>query len=198
MPDTHEDALPRARRRPQDAPQEDQPGAAGRPQGSHGVWAFESLQYFRAHREVSASARPREPQRNAAKVGRNAPCPCGSGRKYKKCCGGATVNQLSRPAMGGRPRGNKVLQRCPRAAKVLPASGGIPGVAFCQGNSLVRSLANFDWLRLELSGHSLVTRVRLECEEHQDCAKARPTDLESTVVWASARCGSKCKVLRAA
>jgi len=23
----------------------------------------------------------------AAKVGRNDPCPCGSGRKYKKCCG---------------------------------------------------------------------------------------------------------------
>lgn len=22
------------------------------------------------------------------KVGRNEPCPCGSGRKYKKCCGG--------------------------------------------------------------------------------------------------------------
>jgi preprotein translocase subunit SecA len=21
------------------------------------------------------------------KVGRNDPCPCGSGRKYKKCCG---------------------------------------------------------------------------------------------------------------
>jgi SEC-C motif domain protein len=25
--------------------------------------------------------------REAAKVGRNDPCPCGSGRKYKKCCG---------------------------------------------------------------------------------------------------------------
>jgi hypothetical protein len=24
---------------------------------------------------------------NLQKVGRNAPCPCGSGRKYKKCCG---------------------------------------------------------------------------------------------------------------
>ncbi|HIC86576.1 MAG TPA: hypothetical protein EYP06_09830, partial [Desulfobacterales bacterium] len=24
------------------------------------------------------------------KVGRNAPCPCGSGKKYKKCCGAAT------------------------------------------------------------------------------------------------------------
>jgi len=25
----------------------------------------------------------------ARKVGRNDPCPCGSGRKYKKCCGSA-------------------------------------------------------------------------------------------------------------
>jgi hypothetical protein len=25
--------------------------------------------------------------RNSAKIGRNDPCPCGSGRKYKKCCG---------------------------------------------------------------------------------------------------------------
>lgn len=27
--------------------------------------------------------------RSAAKIGRNDPCPCGSGRKYKKCCGAA-------------------------------------------------------------------------------------------------------------
>ena len=26
-------------------------------------------------------------QVRAAKVGRNAPCPCGSGKKFKKCCG---------------------------------------------------------------------------------------------------------------
>lgn len=25
--------------------------------------------------------------REASKVGRNDPCPCGSGKKYKKCCG---------------------------------------------------------------------------------------------------------------
>ena len=25
--------------------------------------------------------------RGSAKVGRNDPCPCGSGKKYKKCCG---------------------------------------------------------------------------------------------------------------
>jgi len=27
------------------------------------------------------------PQRQAAPVGRNDPCPCGSGKKWKKCCG---------------------------------------------------------------------------------------------------------------
>lgn len=27
------------------------------------------------------------PPVTAAKVGRNAPCPCGSGKKFKKCCG---------------------------------------------------------------------------------------------------------------
>jgi uncharacterized protein YecA (UPF0149 family) len=25
--------------------------------------------------------------RTSAKIGRNDPCPCGSGKKYKKCCG---------------------------------------------------------------------------------------------------------------
>jgi SEC-C motif-containing protein len=28
-------------------------------------------------------------RREAPKVGRNEPCPCGSGKKYKKCCGAA-------------------------------------------------------------------------------------------------------------
>ena len=36
-----------------------------------------------AIREVQATP----VQRAGAKVGRNDPCPCGSGRKYKKCCG---------------------------------------------------------------------------------------------------------------
>ena len=30
-------------------------------------------------------------QRNAPKVGRNDPCPCGSGKKYKKCHGAAAA-----------------------------------------------------------------------------------------------------------
>jgi SEC-C motif-containing protein len=31
--------------------------------------------------------RPKPVVRDAPKVGRNDPCPCGSGKKYKKCCG---------------------------------------------------------------------------------------------------------------
>jgi len=36
---------------------------------------------------VSGKVPAREPYVREAKVGRNEPCPCGSGKKYKKCCG---------------------------------------------------------------------------------------------------------------
>lgn len=29
----------------------------------------------------------KQPRRVGKKVGRNDPCPCGSGKKYKQCCG---------------------------------------------------------------------------------------------------------------
>ena len=36
----------------------------------------------------TACCAPQFPVKRAApKVGRNDPCPCGNGRKYKKCCG---------------------------------------------------------------------------------------------------------------
>ncbi len=31
-------------------------------------------------------------QRESPRVGRNAPCPCGSGKKYKRCCGKPGAN----------------------------------------------------------------------------------------------------------
>ncbi|MES2118434.1 MAG: UPF0149 family protein [Pseudomonadota bacterium] len=36
---------------------------------------------------TSGTGAARPVQRATPKVGRNAPCPCGSGKKYKKCCG---------------------------------------------------------------------------------------------------------------
>lgn len=53
-----------------------------------------------AHHEVSRFRRGEDGEwlfvegsagnsREAPKIGRNDPCPCGSGKKYKKCCGAA-------------------------------------------------------------------------------------------------------------
>jgi SWIM/SEC-C metal-binding protein len=37
--------------------------------------------------DVERLLHPPEPVKATAAPGRNDPCPCGSGRKYKKCCG---------------------------------------------------------------------------------------------------------------
>jgi uncharacterized protein len=52
-----------------------------------------AYRYFRKHREAfSGTTLIPETRHNAPKVGRSELCPCGSGKKYKKCCGGARVN----------------------------------------------------------------------------------------------------------
>lgn len=55
-----------------------------------GAGVGRAYRHFKAQRRPPAPGvrRSREPVRRAApKVGRNDPCPCGSGRKYKQCCG---------------------------------------------------------------------------------------------------------------
>lgn len=47
-------------------------------------------EYFRPWREAGttpAAMRVETVRRTEPKIGRNEPCPCGSGRKYKNCCG---------------------------------------------------------------------------------------------------------------
>ncbi len=46
----------------------------------------------RKHTAAHAPGPGRTVKRSTAKVGRNDPCPCGSGKKYKKCCGAQTVH----------------------------------------------------------------------------------------------------------
>ena len=43
--------------------------------------------YRQGRSAAGVSAQPF--RRQTVKVGRNDPCPCGSGKKYKKCCGAA-------------------------------------------------------------------------------------------------------------
>lgn len=53
------------------------------------AWIYRFWQPYRravAERTIATSY-----QREYPKVGRNDPCPCGSGKKFKKCCGSATV-----------------------------------------------------------------------------------------------------------
>ncbi len=49
-----------------------------------------SPEYDRSLLALNGYALPprcRAPIRRAVHVGRNEPCPCGSGRKFKRCCG---------------------------------------------------------------------------------------------------------------
>lgn len=50
--------------------------------------------YYLARRQTPMPRRPssQPTRREAAKVGRNDPCPCGSGRKYKHCHGGGNMH----------------------------------------------------------------------------------------------------------
>ena len=46
----------------------------------------ERLEYLGVIKKKSDHSSPNEPVRSGKKVGRNQPCPCGSGKKHKKCC----------------------------------------------------------------------------------------------------------------
>jgi hypothetical protein len=46
----------------------------------------DEVDYPERHGRSSSLQRPLPPRRETIKVGRNDPCPCGSGRKYKFCC----------------------------------------------------------------------------------------------------------------
>jgi len=50
-----------------------------------------ALNAYRHFRETGAPERTAKPQRARVVIGRNDPCPCGSGKKYKRCCGCAPV-----------------------------------------------------------------------------------------------------------
>ncbi len=48
----------------------------------------EYLDDARKNADADGYVEAAEPYRAPPKIGRNEPCPCGSGKKYKKCCGG--------------------------------------------------------------------------------------------------------------
>ena len=53
-----------------------------------------TLQMIAAYWRDMERALPRREPVRSTKVGRNAPCPCGSGLKFKRCCGLASPSTL--------------------------------------------------------------------------------------------------------
>jgi preprotein translocase subunit SecA len=68
-----------------------QPPAADAASGEEAAAEPAEVAQGASRRELAVAGRGRAAARRpvgARKVGRNDPCPCGSGKKYKKCCGG--------------------------------------------------------------------------------------------------------------
>ena len=55
-------------------------------------------------------------------IGRNDPCPCGSGKKYKKCCGQPGMGKHSVQVMGGNAND---LQK--RIGGIMTQGGSLAG-----------------------------------------------------------------------
>jgi preprotein translocase subunit SecA len=72
------------------SPEEAQADALRRQEAAKARMKFEHAQAsaLSENEEEKGEAVPKQaPQRSAQKVGRNEPCPCGSGKKYKQCHG---------------------------------------------------------------------------------------------------------------
>jgi uncharacterized protein len=48
--------------------------------------------YFKTQRLIETDSNPTTFRRTTPKIGRNDPCPCGSGKKFKQCCGKITLH----------------------------------------------------------------------------------------------------------
>ena len=66
-------------------PQHHRPLAADVPQSA--VAGFDALMQAMEKAERAPAPRANVPAADLRNIGRNDPCPCGSGKKYKKCCG---------------------------------------------------------------------------------------------------------------
>jgi len=65
----------------------------------------------------------------AAKVDRNEPCPCGSGKKFKRCC--------------DYPRGRGITKPWPALGVDCPAIPGMSGQTAASSSGRLEYLANF-------------------------------------------------------
>jgi hypothetical protein len=75
------------------------------------------------------------------KIGRNDPCPCGNGKKFKKCHGATAAPPVSAPAVA------------PPRFSVRLAAGQVPPEVFAKGMSIMRETQLREEQRRRLYGH---------------------------------------------
>jgi hypothetical protein len=101
---------------------------------------------------------------NSTKVGRNEPCPCGSGRKYKRCCEGkATINTSSNTATAGVTGGKLRFE---------PGSYGHKGM-FAASISCLKEVRPDEW-----AYHFVLANPHASFEEEQAAVDAATQHLE--------------------
>jgi yecA family protein len=90
----------------------------------------------------------------AVKVGRNEPCPCNSGKKYKKCCGSGGTPQ-SDPFTGGSTKKSNVIKvDFPRHGKKRDAIAPI-----YQLKVELQGAKPPIWRRIQVPGHTTLSRL---------------------------------------
>ena len=64
--------------------------AIGKADATNAAFSAASADYDAAMQKQGEGGKPQPIRRDEPKVNRNDPCPCGSGKKYKRCCGKTT------------------------------------------------------------------------------------------------------------
>ena len=91
-------------------------------------------------------------------IGRNDPCPCGSGKKYKKCCGYASPSE-AQPSSPGLFR-------------FEPGSYGGPGGAFVPSILCQKRMSETEW-----RDHFVLANPMAPHHDHDSAVAAAETDL---------------------
>jgi len=91
-------------------------------------------------------------------IGRNDPCPCGSGKKYKKCCGNAPQVQAESSS--------------PDRFRFEPGSYGGPDGAFVPSILCQKRMSEIEW-----RDHFVLANPRAPHHDHDSAAAAAEADL---------------------
>ena len=95
-----------------------------------------------------------------AKIGRNYPCLCGSGKKFKKCCLGLGAGAQTKPAIPSVTIGVEKIQQNAAAQKELVLALGV-FVLFSTtgGDAWLLEVTDMDAIQMAQGGEKLAVQI---------------------------------------